>query len=77
MVKSFVLSVFALGVLNGCASWKKKSKDKVNEGKQSEAPVLGDPEVRRVWVPEKIEGDQYIDGHYIYIINKPATWKKQ
>jgi hypothetical protein len=46
----------------------KDFKDKV--------PAISTPEVRRVWVPEKIEGNKYIDGHYIYVIDRQAVWGK-
>jgi|JI10StandDraft_1071094.scaffolds.fasta_scaffold648125_2 hypothetical protein len=46
----------------------KDFKDKV--------PAISTPEVRRVWVPEKIDGNKYIDGHYIYVIDRQAVWGK-
>jgi len=39
-------------------------------------PSLSSPEVRRIWVPEKIEGNKYIEGHYLYLIDRPAFWGK-
>ena len=52
--------------LNPAAS--KDFKDKV--------PGMSTPEVRRVWVPEKIEGNKYIEGHYIYVIDRGAVWNR-
>jgi hypothetical protein len=46
----------------------KDFKDKV--------PAISTPEVRRLWVPEKIDGNKYIDGHYIYVIDRQAVWGK-
>lgn len=46
----------------------KEFKDKV--------PGMSTPEVRRVWVPEKIEGNKYIEGHYIYVIDRGAVWNR-
>jgi hypothetical protein len=46
----------------------KDFKDKV--------PAISTPEVRRIWVPEKIDGNKYIDGHYIYVIDRQAVWGK-
>jgi hypothetical protein len=40
-------------------------------------PALSKPKLRSVWVPDKIEGNQYIKGHYIYIIEDPGTWSRQ
>ncbi len=38
------------------------------------APLLTSPKVRRVWVPAKIEGEKYIDGHYMFVIEKTSGW---
>lgn len=40
-------------------------------------PSVSTPQVRAVWVPDKIENDQFISGHYIYVIDKPATFRKE
>lgn len=39
-------------------------------------PQISTPEVRRVWVNPKIEGSRYIEGHFIYVIDRPAVWGK-
>ncbi len=41
------------------------------------APSLSSPEVRRIWVPAKIEGNKYIDGHYEFIIEHQSVWTEQ
>ena len=43
---------------------------------EDEFPFLTKPKLRSIWVPDKIEGNQYIKGHYIYIIEDPGTWSK-
>lgn len=40
------------------------------------APKLNRPEVRRVWVPDQITGDEYISGHWKFLIDKNAVWSK-
>lgn len=40
-------------------------------------PNLNDAQVESLWIPAHIENDQYIDGHYIYVIRKNATWKQE
>lgn len=40
------------------------------------APKLNRPEVRRVWVPDQILGDEYISGHWKFLIDKNAVWSK-
>lgn len=37
-------------------------------------PVLLRPEVRTIWIPDKVEGTKLIRGHSIYLIDKPAAW---
>ncbi|MGE4133303.1 MAG: hypothetical protein AB7F86_16790 [Bdellovibrionales bacterium] len=67
-----------LGGLIGYAAHKDKSKtqntpiEKV--GLEPKAPSLTAPRVRRVFVPARIEGDKYIDGHYEYVIEKATGW---
>lgn len=67
-----------LGGLIGYAAHKDKSKtqspniEKV--GLEPKAPSLTAPRVRRVFVPARIEGDRYIDGHYEYVIEKTSGW---
>ena len=40
-------------------------------------PKVSTPEVRAVWIPDKIENDQFVSGHYIYVIDKPATFRQE
>jgi hypothetical protein len=37
-------------------------------------PKLTRPKYRQIWVPAKIEGDRYIEGHRLYIIEDPGKW---
>lgn len=61
-------------LLGACSSAGKKiPEDKKEDGE----PSLMAPQVRRMWVPDKIEADQYIKGHFIYFIEKGAQWKAQ
>jgi len=46
----------------------KDFKDKV--------PPLSTPEVRRVWIPAKVEGNKYVEGHFIFVIDRQAVWGK-
>ena len=70
-----------LGGLIGYSSYQEKEKkDQQAVLKDNplnlKAPSLTSPKVRRVWVPSKIEGDKYIDGHYMYVIEKTSTWSE-
>lgn len=58
--------------LTACASGKKKS-----EPPQAQTiPKLKRPEVRKVWVPDQIVGDEFVSGHWKYVIEKNAVWAK-
>lgn len=37
---------------------------------------LTSPKVRKVWVPEKIEGDKYIEGHWMWVLERTTTWSQ-
>ena len=37
-------------------------------------PKLAAPKYRSIWVPSKIDGDQYIEGHRVYIIENHGKW---
>lgn len=60
-------------ILTGCASKKGKPGSPLSK---ENVPSLTAPEVRRIWVNERIEGTRFIDGHYEYIIDKPSVWSK-
>ena len=67
-----------LGALIGYAGYlgkQKKAESKSQDVKlEQSTPMLNAPKVRRVWVPPQIEGEKYIDGHYMYVIEKTSTW---
>ena len=69
-----LFSIFLLA-LDACSSAGKKLPE--NQLKEDGEPSLLSPQIRRMWVPDKIEADQYIKGHYIYFIEKGAQWKAQ
>jgi hypothetical protein len=43
-------------------------------GEDTKGPALMAPKVRRVWVPPQILGEKYIDGHFMYVIEKTSAW---
>lgn len=69
-----------LGGLIGYAAHKHEGKKQITPNGKAElepkAPSLTAPKVRRVWVPARIEGDRYIDGHFQYVIEKTSTWSQ-
>jgi hypothetical protein len=54
-----------------------KSALKPGKSPEDEFPELSSPKLRSIWVPDKIEGNKYIKGHQIYIIEDPGTWQKK
>lgn len=71
-----VIPITLLGLaLTSCAS-KPNIKTKDTLSKEANVPSLTSPEVRRIWVPEKIDGNKFIKGHYMYVIDKPSVWSK-
>lgn len=42
----------------------------------AKVPSLTSPEVRRVWVPERIDGQKFIEGHYMYLIERNSVWSR-
>ncbi len=61
--------------LTACAT-KKPILSNSNPKKVAEVPSLTSPEVRRIWVPEKIDGNKFIEGHYMYVIDKTSVWSR-
>ena len=71
----------ALGGLMGFLDHKERSKkflkkEKFGFKRSNGEPYLTDPQVRKIWVPEKINGNKYEAGHWMYIIQTPSTWRK-
>lgn len=64
-----LIPVLALS-LSACSSTATKNI------KPDAPPSLTSPEVNRVWVPDSIEGEKYIMGHWIYVIKKTSVWSK-
>jgi len=62
-------------IVSGCATGKKEENnlDKKNE----KEPSLLNADVEKIWIPDRIENDQYIKGHYIYKIKRPSVWKAE
>ena len=39
------------------------------------SPPLKNAEQDAIWVPDKIEGDRFEEGHRVFLIKKPAHWQ--
>lgn len=42
----------------------------------NQVPSVTKPDVGTLWIPPKIEGDRYIEGHRIYILERKSEWSK-
>ena len=67
------------GVIGYFASKDKIQKDQAKRSEQplNFAPKIKRPEVRKVWVPDQISGDEYISGHWKFVIDRPSVWSKE
>lgn len=67
----------AIGYFLSDEKVKRERELKAGPSMKEFAPKLNRPEVRRVWVPDQILGDEYISGHWKYLIDRPAVWSKE
>jgi hypothetical protein len=71
----------AIGGLSGYLYHKeqeerKRAQAQLSPGNDGQGtPSMTMPRVRRVWVPDKIEGNQLIRGHFVYEIESSSTWR--
>ena len=72
IISKIVAITFGLS-LAACATGSKKNADP--ELTQA-VPKLKRPEVRKVWVPDQIVGDEFVSGHWKFVIEKNAVWTK-
>ncbi len=73
-----VIVLFAVLGMSACTTMNKNKLDtnkSINKD-DSKSPSLTAPKVSKVWVPEKIEGDKYIEGHYMWILEKTTSWSQ-
>lgn len=74
------LGAAAFGTIGGAIGYsehkKKISKNgRLEKNSLPQSPAMTMPQVRRVWVPDQIEDGKYIQGHFIYVIDKQSTWR--
>ncbi len=77
-MKIVIMSMIAVMGLSSCTTLNKnKSNSNKSINKDDiKSPSLTAPKVSKVWVPEKIEGDKYIEGHYMWILEKTTSWSQ-
>lgn len=54
---------------------KERQKNlKTGSLEKPKAPKIVPPKYESIWIPDKIEGDRYIEGHRVHILKSPSTW---
>lgn len=78
MMKNFILLVLLGFLFCSCSTLNKTNKDQsnINNKSNDKSPALTTPRVRKVWVPEKIDGDKYIEGHWMWVLERTTTWSQ-
>ena len=72
----------AVGALVGYSAFKQQEKKAAalppikGFDKEPKLPSVTMPVVRKMWVPDKIEGNKFEAGHFIYILEKTSTWSQ-
>ena len=72
-MKKVLTASLLIMISTGCASMKSKPS---SDAKKL-PPSIRNAEVKTLWIPDKIEADRYEEGHFLYIIEKPSTWKAE
>ena len=62
--------------MSGCASMKKNTSSTTEQYKPH-VPGLKNAEVKTIWIPDKIEGNRFEEGHYMHLIDKQTTWSAE
>lgn len=70
--------VLVVIMMNGCSSMNKPNQNQPSSSNKidNKSPSLTTPKVRKVWVPEKIEGDKFIEGHWMWVLERTTTWSQ-
>jgi hypothetical protein len=74
MVKHYISALAMSLTLASCASISKNVPSKQTEPK---SPYLKNAEVKTIWIPDRIDGNRYEEGHFVHLIDKQATWGGQ
>lgn len=41
-----------------------------------DVPLLTTPEVRRIWEPDRIDGNRFVHGHFIDVLERGSSWSE-
>ena len=80
-IRIILASLGLLSILmNGtsCANFNKKSETPSKEANEDTYnPKLRKPIVRKIWVADEIQGNEYIRGHWKFVLEEPPVWGKE
>jgi starvation-inducible outer membrane lipoprotein len=68
------ISLLLALILTSCSTIPKNDS---NDKNKPRVPTIKNAEVKTIWIPDKIEGNKFEEGHYVHIIDKQATWGKE
>lgn len=71
MTKLLFLAICSTLIFTSCTTLQKKTPSSPSDPK---LPILRGAEVKTIWIPDRIEGNRYEEGHFIHLIDKPASW---
>lgn len=67
------------GALFGYLGWKEDEQKRSalrSRRRSVYSPALTAPDVQMIWVEDEIQGNRYVEGHKVWIIDRPAGWTK-
>jgi hypothetical protein len=76
-MNNIITKTMAVLIVISMAACAHQPPKKAEQDPSQNIPKLKRPEVRRVWVPDQIVGDEYITGHWKYLIEKNSVWTKE
>jgi hypothetical protein len=73
-----VILCLTMSMFVSCTTTNKNVVPNSNQQNKNDnkSPFLTAPKVRKVWIPEKIENDKFIEGHYMWILEKTSSWSQ-
>lgn len=75
-MKPFLIFLLVSTTLSGCASIKKSSDKTETKTDENKLPPLTDAVVKKIWVKSKIQGNEFHEGHWMYLIEKNVKWSE-
>ncbi len=78
LIKVLILSFLVFNI-SACSNLSKKTNSSnTKESNEEKIPKIIKPNVRKIWIPDEIRnnGTEYVEGHYMYLIERNSTWSK-